>query len=124
MSIVDFSIDGEVAYTKLMGLGCVSRSARLIEVGRFTEVAVGSVSGGSLIFSDSKTVDAEEGRDAVDDEDRPVHVDNQSEKEVHPEIKQFQPRGNDREADHGQVDKDRASNEGSLHDSPEGEGLS
>lgn len=93
-------------------------------MGRFTEVAIGSVSGSTLILSDSKAVDTEESRDAVDDENRPVHVDNQGEEEVHPEIQQFQPWGNDREADHGQVNEDRATDEGSLHNSPEGEGLS
>lgn len=107
-----------------MCLGCVSRSARLIYVGRFTEVAIGSVSRSSLILSDSKAVDAEESGDAVDDKDRPVHVDNQGEDEVHPEIQQLQPRSNGREADHGQVDEDRASDEGSLHNRPQGEGLS
>ena len=65
-----------MAYTKLMCLGCVSRSVRLIELGRFTEVAIGSVSGSTFILPDSKAVDAEESRDAIDDEDSPVHVNN------------------------------------------------
>lgn len=124
VSIVDCSIEDGVAHTKSMCLGCVSRSARLIYVGRFTEVAIGSVSLGSLILSDSKAVNTEESGDAVDDQNCPVHVDNQCEEEVHPEIEKFQPRGDCREANHGQVDEDRATNEGSLHNSPEGEGLS
>lgn len=86
LSIVNSSIEDSVAHTKLMCLGCVSRSARLIDVGRFTEVAIGSVSGSCLILSDSKAVDAEECGDAVDDEDRPMHVNNKRKDQVHPEI--------------------------------------
>jgi hypothetical protein len=107
-----------------MGLRGICRGPRINERGFTGKIAVCSIASSTAVLADGKAVDTQESGDAVDNKHSPVHVDNKRETEVCPDVQKFQPGGNGREAQEGQVDKDGANDQRGKQDSPTWEGLS
>lgn len=79
--------------------------------------------GNLLLLRNGEGVDAEIFADAAHNEESPAEVDNKSKEEVAPQVVQFEPSANLREAKSGQVAENSTADERPEHDSPVGERL-
>lgn len=76
-----------------------------------------------LVFLDSQASNAKEGANAIDSEKRPVHVRNEGEEEVAPQIEQLESSRDLREADAGEIGEHSTTVEWDGKGGPPGEWL-
>lgn len=70
---------------------------------RLSNLTIGPFPGNRLVLPDSQAVDSKEGRYAVNDQDSPIHVDDEGEKEIRAEIEQLDRCADHRETEPGEV---------------------
>ncbi|GMG29608.1 unnamed protein product [Aspergillus oryzae] len=101
----------------------VTTSIGILEIS-LTKVTVSLLSGCRFVAPNRQTIDTQEGRDPVDDQECPVHIDDKGKEEIHPQVQELHPCAHPGKTNPGQVHQNSTANQRCLQDGPMGEWLS